>query len=255
MKIKKILAVLLALAMLMSFAACGDNDKEDVKGSIALGDLDEDDVLSEDDEDEDKDKDEKDDDEDEEEDEEEDEKKDDDFEIGKTKSGKYENEFIGIGCKIPSGWESYSEEKIAELNNIVLDTMGEDCVEAMKELDYFYDMYTASKDGRSSINVIFEKHSKSVIASTNLEDTAEKVVKQVKQTYENYGLTKFESEIEDVKIDGKKFTSYRLVSEINGVEIYQMGIMLKKAEYLVSISITAASEEELDELFDGFYLL
>lgn len=245
MNIKKILAVLLALAMLFSFAACGGSDDEDVKGKIESDTEDVLDTEEEEDEEDDEKEDEK----------EEEEDDDSELELGKTKGSKYENEFIGLGVKIPSDWTFYDEEKIAEINGITQDYMDEELVEAVKQADYFYDMYAATEDSSQSINVMFEKGSKAQIKDADLEQIAETTIESVKKTYENYGFEECNGEVTEIKIDGKKFTGFTMISTINGKEIHQAGFLIKKGEYIASINITAASEDKLEELLDAFYLL
>lgn len=222
---KKILCVALAALMLFCFTACsGGKGGENLKGDLKNGSGDT--VKSTE-----------------------------AFSLGVTEGSTYENKYLGLGLKIPDGWSFYDDEKIAELNGIVTEHMDEDMVDAMKEAEYFYDLYAVSADEQESVNIIFEKSTISQIATLDLEEYAETVVEGVEETYASMGFTVLEKDIDEIEIDGKDYTAYFLKSDMQGRTVYQAGFSVKKTNYIVSIAMAATSEDGLKELVDAFYHL
>lgn len=223
---KKILAMILATSMLFCFAACGmsEKDDDDVKGSVKTSSGESVDTEKA-------------------------------FSVGVTEGAEYENKFLGLGFEIADGWSFYNKEEIAELNGITLDSMDEDLSEVVEASDYFYDVFAHSSDNRSSINIIFEKRTRAGVLALNLEEVADAAAENVIDTYENMGFTDMKSEIKDIEIDGKDYTGYTLTSTYVGTKLYQACFMVKRENYLVSVSIAAVSESELQDLIDSFYHL
>ena len=79
------------------------------------------------------------------------------FSMGKISGGTYRNDFLGLSCTIPQGWEFYSEEQLLQLNNIVGEFMDEEVQEQLKNANMVFDMFAQNAIGDSSINVNMEK--------------------------------------------------------------------------------------------------
>ena len=224
---KKILALILAVSMLFCFAACGmfnEKDDDDVKGSVknSSGELVDAEAA---------------------------------FSLGKTEGSDYENKFLGLGFKIANGWSFYSEEQIAELNGITEEMLDEDLADALEESNYFYDVFAHSTDQKSSINIVFEKKTKRIVEKLDLEESAEISLQGVIDTYKNMGLSDMKSEIKKVNIDGEKYTGFTLTSSLGDTTLYQTCFMVKRENYIVSVSASATSEAELNDLIESFYHL
>lgn len=228
---KKLIALLLALVMLFSFAACGNtaDDDDDVRGSVVS----------------DNDKDEKDD-------EQEEEKE---FSQGSLEGTKYENAFIGLGVNIPSDWSFYSDEQMKELNNLTEDYYSEEAKEAIENADLIYDMFASNADGSNNINIVLEKHTVLKVAAMDLEKEVPAAFDAMKESYENMGSTSFNAEMDDIEIDDKEFVSAEYVTGFNGVTLYQRQIFVKCGKYLATVTITATSEAELEKLEESLYLV
>lgn len=221
---KKFLCLVLASLMLLSLTACGGKGGDNLKGDLKNGSGDK--VKSPE-----------------------------AFSLGVTEGSVYENKYLGLGFKIPDGWSFYDDEKIAEISGITTEYMDDDLVEQMKNAEYFYDLYAVSADQQESVNVIFEKGTVAQIASLDLEEYAETVADGVEETYGTMGFTVVDSDIDEIKIDGKKHTAYFLKTDMNGKMVYQVGFTVKKTNYIVSIAITATSEDGLKDLVEAFYNL
>ena len=133
---KKLFAMLMALTILMTMAACGQQTTDEAGGTVDPGavedqgtsgqvDMPADDAGTP--------------------------------ELGSVNGGTYTNEFAGIGCTLDETWTFYTEAQIAEINGFLTEgTSDEDMRQLMEENQSVYDMYASSTDGLMTMNVVFQ---------------------------------------------------------------------------------------------------
>lgn len=177
------------------------------------------------------------------------------FSLGAVEGINYENKFIGIGCNLPSDWAFYTDEQIRELNNVVTDMAGEEYKDLMESATIVYDMFATSSDQVSNINVNLEKADPLTLAVTDLADSLEQSIPMVKQGLENMGATVTEAEVGTVMIDGEEFDCLRVTAEIYGLSMNVLTFGKKCNGYMAAVSITATSEDALQEILDCFYVI
>lgn len=231
---KKLLAIILVLCLVLAFAACGSesNDDEfddDIRGSQTVDGNDDDSKSDKSDEKE--------------------------FELGKTSGLTYENKFIGIGCKLPAGWSFYDDDQLKELNNITAEYAEGDLKEALKDANIVYDMCAVASNGTDSINVNLEKVSNSVLKNLDIAENNEKLFPSLIESFEKMGYTDMELENGTIMIDGKKFVCMKSSGSIYGVEMHQVCVSVKCNGYLASISITVFGDTDIEDLVDRLYLI
>ncbi len=230
---KKLFVLLLALVVVMTFAACGSQEnirgEQRVEGSSSTEDVSgsesEDKVNS-----------------------------DEKFSFGDVKGLTYENKFIGLGCTLGSEWTFYTDEQIKELNNIALDAAGEEIEESIKNSDIIYDMYVERNGGIDNINVNLEKANPAQLALIDLEDYYLNAASTLVSSYENMGFTNITYKTGSVNIGGKAFECLNVVSEIQGIKMYQSVITIKCSGYLANVTFTTTGEDAIAELANMFYL-
>ena len=177
------------------------------------------------------------------------------FSLGAVEGINYENKFIGIGCNLPSDWAFYTDEQIREINNLTADLAGEDFEEAMKNASLVYDMYAASKDNLKNINVNLEKVDPIALATIDLADIFEQNEAFIKQSLENMGCSNITFEHGTVNIDGETFNCLRSTYELNGIPMYQIAVAKKCNGYIATFAITSFYENSIDSILDCFYVI
>lgn len=224
---KKLFVLLLALVVVMTFAACGGEEnirgEQKVEGSSSAENVS--DVNS-----------------------------DEEFSFGDVSGLNYENKFIGIGCNLDSEWTFYTDEQIKELNNIAMDAVGEEVEELIKDADVVYDMYAERNGGLDNINVNLEKINPVQLALIDIEENYIKIAPTLVTGYENMGFTNITYETGSVNIDGREFACLNVGSEIQGIKMYQSIISVKCSGYLANITFTTAGENTIDDLVAKLYL-
>ncbi len=218
---KRFLAFLLVLIMSVSLIACSEED--DVRGDVSGND--------------------------------EGNTKEESFSLGTSSGGVYTNGFIGIGCKLDDDWTFYDDEQIKELNNFTTSLAGEDFAEAVADAEIIYDMYASKADG-TNIVVNLEKTNAAQQALISTEKYFnETTIKSLTDTLENMGCENITPEKATVKIGNKDFHALRITSEMYGISMNQLSVVIKCSGYFASICITTINEDATDEILAKFYLV
>lgn len=221
---KKFLLILLAVAMMLTFVACGegsDADKTDPTNDPATTNAPED--------------------------------TDKELELGVVTGLKWENAFIGLGCTIPEGWAFATQEELSVLNNVAGDYIADDYKDLVEKADLFYDMFANTDTSTSSISVILEKASQVTINAVDLNTSYEQSAQIIKESFEQMGPTTYEYEIIDLTISGNKYLAMKSAATVSDSTFYQCTIVVKCTGYLASITLTGSTQEILDSLIASLY--
>lgn len=219
---KRMIAILIALTMLLSLAACGGD--ANVRGEQINNDTQPKEKEAE-------------------------------FSMGKVSGLTYENAFIGIGCKLDSQWTFRTDEEIREMNNLVGELAGDEYREAIQNANVIYDMQAVHSNGTDNIIVNLEKANALQLAAVDLADVFEAQLPLMKSSFENMGYTNVTFEIGEVTIDGELFVALFVEADIGDYHMAQVNIAIKCSGYLASVGITTLDETEMNKLLDSFYLI
>ena len=233
---KKIFALLLCLALVLSFAACSPASNDDIRGSITqkpsddLGSSVTESTPVEDTP---------------------------EFSIGVNTGNKWENSYIGLGCKLSDEFTFYNDEQIEELNRNTManlgESLGEDYLESIKDLDFFYDMYVTTEDASSTINVMIENHTALELVGFDAKKTLEQNLPSLKTSYEGMGYENVQVSLTSVTLAGKAFPAAKLTAEFNGLTATAYSAMGRVGNHLYSIAIFSFDPIKLEELVNSFY--
>lgn len=224
---KKILSVLLAALMLMSFAGCKITpvaDVDDDKPAVVTPEDDEpvveDEPAAED-------------------------EPDVEFTLGEIDGSVYTNEFAELTFAAPAGWSFVSDEDIAALMGVAVEIITEGKLDA----DYIgtmYGMMVQSSDMQSNVQVTFEN-----LSASGKKLSAESYMALLKiQLPAMYQKMDAECEIGDtstIELCGNEYCYMDLSVDLNGHSITQAYACRKIGDYLVNIVFTASSESVLAE--------
>lgn len=244
----KKLSVLLALMLAMcSFTACGDNNDSDEKEtkSSESEQIDDDD----DDDDDSKKSDKKDD----------DDKNDDDskksggFVKGEVKDGVYTNEFTGLTCELPDGWNVLSDEEIKATMNIGL-TAGGSSFDADTLMNTTtYDLVASNTKSGESIMIIAEDISK-YPDDFSIDD-------YIRAAKVSTAYTMPDMDIE-WNVDGEKDTLCGMEFEVFGMEVeledYGLSVsqeyhIAEKDGYMIVVTYSGSSNGEYSDSYTDFF--
>lgn len=240
---KKILALLLALVMLLSFAACEADDDSASRRSRRKSSSSETtdevaaDTTAETEE------------ETEEPTEEETEPVEEDEEIIGTISGNtYENEYFGIGVELDKSWVVATHEEAAQILGLTSEYMGVD--KLMETSGVFCDLYAMNGSG-ANVNIMLQKET-FLTKNKSDEEYVEFALQASLGTLEQAGFSNIETEIGTMTFAGETYCTVSLSATINGNPVYETMVFIRKNGYMVNItsaSNTQGAEVETLELF------
>ncbi len=234
---KRILAILLVLTMLLSFASCGSetsDDKDTEKEKITETDK-------------------KDNNEENKEDEEKPDSGNENTNVkisrGKINGNVYKNTFLNLTFTKPSDWNYATDEEIAATMNIAVDFFKEEYAqgleEALEKNGSVYDMLAKTPDGGSNVIISYENLSKVGYDEVTAMDYAEILELQLTN------MTTYDIDLEEPyekTFLGEKYVIIDSASTVYGVTVYQRYYVRKVDKYMAAIIITSQSEKGLDDV-------
>ena len=177
------------------------------------------------------------------------------FSLGVSTGGTYVNNYLGLGCKLSDEWTFYNEEQIRNINNLTADIAGEDYQKLMEEADVVIDMYAIHSNGFDSINVTLEKVGLAGVILYDVKKSLEASIDMLKSTFKNMGYENIECEIIKVEFAGEEYTALRTTATTSGVQMYQTTVADIRGLHVFNITATTYNEDTTDKLLDTFYKL
>lgn len=216
---KKLLSGMLVLMLMLSLAACGEQDIRGTKtdSSSNTGES--------------------------------------EFSVGKVDGLVYENAFIGIGCKLDSNWTFSSDEEIRQINNIAADIIGEEYQQTLENAEIVYDMAAVHVNGLDNINVNLQKANPQQLAALDLNAHYETQFDMLRDAFENMGYTNIRLEVGQVTIGGENLPVLFNRADIGAYTICQVCIAIKCNGYLANVTVSTFDETTLEDLLACFYLI
>lgn len=165
--------------------------------------------------------------------------------LGTVNGGTYTNAYANIACTLDDSWIFYTEEEIAELNGLVLDSTSDDQLRKMLEENAsIQDMYASSTDGLMTINVVFQNLGLVRSAALSLQEYAELAAEQVPGMMETFGYSDITAKIAAVDFAGlKNQPALALTATVEDVPMYELQVYVKVDTYVYSITLCSFVED------------
>lgn len=213
---KKLLAILLCIAMLTALTACGDNEiPETLRGEQSTQK---------------------------------------EFALGQTSGLNYENQFIGIGCTLSSDWTFYTDAQIRQLNNQTADLAGDVYEDLMANTNMVYDMWAKNANNTDSINVILEKSTVATVENFDFQKNYELVFPSMKQGFENMGYTDIQYTFQTISLDGKTLSGVLTTANYGYGTMYQKQFAVPCDNgYIATVTVSAFDIDRTDHYISSFY--
>jgi len=228
---KKIVAMLMALVMMLSLCACGAKTEAEIRGQVtAAGEsaaeaesVGEAAAEAE-------------------------------AELGTVNGGRYESSFLGIGCELDENWSYYSQEDMASLLGMTADMFeDENYAEQVKDADMFYDMYAAYADGTCFINVLVQNLGLLYGTVLTEEEYVKLSTESLSSQLESAGFTDVEWEIVTLDFAGQQRQGLKISSMVQGVPYYCTQAYIKSGSHMAIISLACYVEDISESLAEYFF--
>lgn len=167
---------------------------------------------------------------------------------GVINGNKYENYKVKLGCELPAGWSFHTQKEIEEINKQATDAANSQLAEDLKNADLIYAMSAYSNDNSATVKVTLEKNSR----LSDLEALAKNTVLATKNAY---GELIKSAIVSETLIEKKSFVSTDISFLSGPTTIYTKTLYDVCDSYIVCITISAKSQNTVDNLVKEFYLL
>lgn len=172
--------------------------------------------------------------------------------VGTISGNTYTNEALGYGCTL-EGWVYATQDQIAELFNITLDSTDEEFSEQLQNADTYMDMYAQREDNLLNVNVNFENLSSVYAEDLTEQEYVDLSLPQAKAAMEQMQLTNVQMEQTTVVLDGTEHPGIVTTGEYNGVQVFQRQACVKCGTYMGIITVTSYGEDHSAEPFALFF--
>ena len=242
---KKIISLLLALAMVLSLAACGSSASEPPKGDIKpLEDTQQEENTPQQTEEETQPAEE-----------------DNSFSLGAMQGGIYENTYAGFGCKLNENWVYKTAEELQDVTGLT-EEMFEGTDLDFSAYNQILDMMAECSDPFASINIQYtalsaqERLAHAMAGEEGLIDGTLQQKDLLISTYAQAGIDVSAMEKVTVNFCGEERFAIHTTASIQGTNYFILQLFYTNiAPYYVTVTLGAFVEDTTPQLAELFYKL
>lgn len=172
--------------------------------------------------------------------------------MGSSQGGKYENKFIGIGCKLDENWTFMSDEEIRKQNNMTSDLLGEEYQEILENATVIYDMMATHSNETDTVNVNMEKLTGAAKMLTE-KSYVEASVDTLKSALESAGMENVQVKPVELDFAGGKHYGVQIEGEFSGIKCYETLVCVKCGSYMACVTACTWLENGTQAILDCFY--
>lgn len=174
--------------------------------------------------------------------------------LGTVEGDVYENETLGLGCKL-TGWTFASSEDLAAENEWAANLVGDELREQLEKSDTFMDMFAEYSDDDSYMNVNVNVENMTLIANALLDeqDYVDAAYPEMADALQQAGFDNVQVEKATVNLAGDDHPGMIITSEYQGIQVFQKQVCVKCGQYMVSITASVYNTDRTDEILSLFY--
>lgn len=177
-----------------------------------------------------------------------------DIEPGNQVGGRYENKFLGIGCELDENWTYATQEELAAMIGQTAELFTE-YAEQIKNADMFYDMMAVADDGLVSINVVFENLGMLYGSMLSEEQYLDITGENLEEQFLSAGFENIEWERISIDFAGAEHAGFHLSCTVQDVPYYCTQVCMKVGHYMAGISFCSFIEDVGEDLMANFFAL
>ena len=179
------------------------------------------------------------------------------FQRGSAEGQTYSSEFLGLTCTAPEEFRYLSDQEIAQLNDIALDSLTNDSLaqemrQRLEEGSQVQDMYLMTEDGRHWVSITVDQ----VTDGKSEVDMAAFVASGVAQAEEAYGaidgMEDVVSAAQTTTFLGSEDDSILTTAVYNGFPARSLQVCIPVEQYICVVTFTSYVEDHTDEMM-GFF--
>lgn len=168
----------------------------------------------------------------------------------------YTNEFAGLGCRMDENWTVLDQEQIAEVMGLASQLVtDEDAKNMLENSGTVQPFYALTEEGLVTVNLGIENLG--LLYGTLLDEKAyaERGVDQLGPALESMGMTDVTTEITTMSFAGGNHTAIRLHGAFQGVDFYETLVCVKVNSYIAVVTAGSYLEDKTEAVLDMFYAI
>lgn len=179
------------------------------------------------------------------------------FQRGSVEGQTYTSDFLGLTCTAPETYSYLSDEEIAALNDIALDSMTDEALVAemrqrLEAGSQVQDMYLMTEDALHRVGITVDK----VTDGKTAVDMAAFIENGITQAEEYYaaieGMTDVGAAAQTTKFLGGEYDSILTTATYNGFPTQSLQVCIPLEQYICVVTFTSYVEDRTDEMM-GFF--
>ena len=171
------------------------------------------------------------------------------FQRGSVEGQTYTSDFLGLTCTAPETYSYLSDEEIAALNDIALDSMTDEALEAGSQVQ---DMYLMTEDGRQWVSITVDKVTDGKTA-IDMDAFLTEGIAQATAAYESIdGMEDVTSAAQTTSFLGSEYSSILTTAVYNGFPARSLQVCIPVEQYICVVTFTSYVEDHTDEMM-GFF--
>ncbi len=162
----------------------------------------------------------------------------------------YENAWLGFGVELDSSWVIATAEEAAELIGMGAELMG---VEEQLASGTYCDFYAMTAKN-ATLNIMLQKESiftKVYSDEEFLQAASETAIAQ----FENAGMGDLKAEITSVTFAGRECAALSIQGTIYGITVYELAVIWRENGYMALVTAAGREPDVCGETLEQFYTL
>jgi len=176
--------------------------------------------------------------------------------LGQYENGAYWNDDLGYGCNLDDSWVVFDEEQIAQLNQFAIEAYDDEAIrEQLSNVNMFYDMAAQNTTGTGMIQVMVENLGLVYGYILTEEQYIEITLKNLEAQLPAAGYTNIDAKMVTVEFAGEECPAVSVYGEINGIAVYQLMVPIKVGNQIAVYAVASYVEDHNEEYLRYFYAL
>ena len=175
------------------------------------------------------------------------------LDLGTVDGNTYTNETLGLRCELGDNWYVYSETELASLMGVVADSLSDsiigDAIDHNQSVTVFFAMDTTTY---GNINITISKDSMSALGEENFVAL---MVPQLKPLLEQSGFENVTCTEAEFEFAGQTHTGIDITATVQGMTVYERQVYLMADSCMYVVTATAYEENGAQAMLDTFTAL
>lgn len=163
----------------------------------------------------------------------------------------YTNELVQLGFQLPEGWCFASDSEIAQITGLTQDMIGEDMSKLLDQGLSAMVFYAFNDQGTSNVNMNVQKVPG--VSALPMDTYTESVCDMIPNLMAQANMTVNSIEAREVEFAGETRLGIFYETEFSGAVLQQFSYYLASGDYLATVTVTCQDADEIPQIIAQFF--